>query len=63
MHGPFRVLGVGLACYIVVALLRGQVYARSGPWGREFARATDAWGYWSAVLCYSLLSAALMFVF
>ncbi len=63
MHGPFRILGVALACYVVLALLRGQVYARSGPWGRDFARDADALGYWSAIVCYCLLAAALLFVF
>ncbi len=63
MHGPFRVLGVALACYIGFALARGHVYARSGPWGRDFARDSDAWRYWSAIASYALLSAALMFIF
>ena len=63
MHGLFRILGVALASYTAVALLRGQVYARSGPWGRDFGRHADPWGYWSAIVCYVVLSAALLFIF
>ena len=63
MHGPFRILGVALAFYIAFALASGHVYARSGPWGRDFARDSDTWGYWSAIACYALLSAALLFIF
>jgi hypothetical protein len=63
MHGPFRILGVALACYLVFALVRGHVYARSGAWGRDFERAGNPCGYWSAMASYALLSAALMFIF
>ena len=30
MHGLFRILGVAVAFYVVMALVRGHVYARSG---------------------------------
>ncbi|HVS78081.1 MAG TPA: hypothetical protein VHE11_14175 [Steroidobacteraceae bacterium] len=63
MHGLFRILGVAVAFYVVMALLRGHVYARSGPWGRDFERARDGWRYWSAVVSYALLSSALIFIF
>jgi hypothetical protein len=63
MLTPFRVLGAALACYVVHALLRGHVFARSGVWGRDFDRDGDRWGYWSALVAYALLSAALLFVF
>lgn len=56
-------LGVALALYVALSLVRGQVYARSGMWGRDFYRDTDGWRYWSAIVAYTLLSAALMFVF
>ncbi|HEX5459786.1 MAG TPA: hypothetical protein VFX20_07425 [Steroidobacteraceae bacterium] len=63
MRGLFRILGVAVAFYVVLALLSGHVYARSGPWGRDFERSSDAWRYWSAVVCYALLSVALIFIF
>ncbi|HEU4623965.1 MAG TPA: hypothetical protein VFS52_04335 [Steroidobacteraceae bacterium] len=63
MHALFRVLGVLLAGYIVLALLSGAVYAKSGPWGRTFTRAEEPLHYWSAIASYALLSLALMFWF
>jgi hypothetical protein len=56
-------LGVAVAFYVALSLARGQVHARSGMWSRDFYRDTDAWGYWSAIVCYTLLSAALIFAF
>ena len=63
MDALFKLLGVLVACYVVQALASGAVYARSGVWGRTFRRAEDALGYWSALVAYSLLSLALVFVF
>ena len=63
MDSLFSLLGVLLACYIVLALQSGVVYAKSGPWGRHFRRDDDRFGYWSAIVCYMLLSLALIFVF
>jgi hypothetical protein len=63
MHGLFRILGVGVAFYVAVALRSGHVYARSGLWGRDFERGGDGWRYWSAIVSYSLLSIALIFIF
>jgi hypothetical protein len=63
MHGLFRILGVAVAFYVAVALRSGHVYARSGPWGRDFERGSDGWRYWSAIVTYSLLGIALIFIF
>lgn len=63
MDGLFRLLGILLACYVALALQRGVVYAKSGPWGRHFDRDDDPFHYWSAIVCYVLLSLALLFVF
>ena len=52
-----------MAIYVMVALRSGHVYARSGPWGRDFERDGDPRRYWSAIVSYSLLSIALIFVF
>jgi len=63
MDGLFKLLGVLLACYVALALQNGVVFAKSGPWGRYFRRDDDRFGYWSAIVCYVLLSLALIFVF
>jgi hypothetical protein len=59
----FRALGLLLACYIVVAVLSGAVYAKSAVWGRTFRCAEEPLRYWSAIAAYALLSLALMFWF
>lgn len=56
-------LGAALALYVALSLVRGQVHARSGMWARDFYRDTDGWRYWSAIVSYALLGAALIFVF
>jgi succinate dehydrogenase/fumarate reductase cytochrome b subunit len=63
MSALFRVLGLLLAGYIVVAVLSGAVYAKSAVWGRTFRRAEEPLRYWSAIAAYALLSLALMFWF
>jgi hypothetical protein len=61
--GLFKLLGFLLACYVLRALSTGEVYARSGIWGRTFRRDEQPWSYRSAVVAYAMLSIALMFVF
>ena len=63
MNAVFQALGLLLAGYIVVAVLHGAVYAKSGIWGRTFRRAEQPLRYWSAIAVYALLSLALMFWF
>jgi len=63
MNGLFKALGLLLAGYIFVAVLGGEVYARSGAWGRTFVRAEEPVRYWSAIAAYALLSLALVFWF
>jgi hypothetical protein len=62
MHALFRLLGLLLAAYLLQALHSGHVYARSGFFGRDVSRA-QPFGYWSAVVTYALLAAALLLVF
>jgi len=59
----FRLLGVLLGLYVAYGLANGEVYARSGPWGRTFYRDQDAWRYWSAIVVYCGLTVALLFYF
>jgi len=63
MTDLFRLLAVVVGGYVVVGLLTGEVYARSGVWGRSFRRDENALGYWSAIGAYALLALALGFVF
>ena len=63
MDGIFKLLGVLLAFYVAQSLHRGVVFAKSGPWGRYYRRDEDRFAYWSAIVCYVLLSLALIFLF
>jgi hypothetical protein len=63
MKPLFILLGLLLAAYVVQALVTGTVYAKSGVWGARFSRSENALRYWSALVCYGLLSLALLFVF
>lgn len=59
----FKGLGVIVALYVAYALTVGKVYARRGPWGVTWARSKNPFWYWSTVVIYAILSAALAFVF
>jgi hypothetical protein len=59
----FKFLGVLVALYVVYALSIGRVYAKRGPWGATWTRVEQPLHYWSAIVVYSLLSAALVFIF
>jgi hypothetical protein len=61
--GFFKVLGVLVAAYAVYGLSQGEIYGRSGIWGRTFRRDEDAFGYWSAIVAYAVLALMLLFVF
>lgn len=63
MHALFRLLGVLLAAYLIQALHSRHVYARAGLFGRDLSRDAEPLGYWSALVAYALLAAALLFVF
>jgi hypothetical protein len=63
MSRLFDALGVLLAGYVVMAVVNGAVYAKSGVWGRTFRRVDEPLRYWSAVAAYALLSLALIFWF
>jgi len=63
MHPLFPILGLLVAAYVVQSLFTGEIFAKSGVWGRRYRRDEHAWHYWSAVVCYSLLSLALLFIF
>jgi hypothetical protein len=63
MKPLFILLGLLLAAYVVKSLFTGTVYAKSGAWGARFRRSENALRYWSAIVCYGLLSLALLFLF
>lgn len=59
----FKMLGVVVAVYALYAAVQGEVYAKSGPWGRRVMRADSPAYFWAVVVTYFVLSAALLTVF
>lgn len=59
----FDLLGALLAFYLVHALLRGEVVAKSGPGARRIRREESPRGFWTVMGIYAALSIALVTVF
>jgi hypothetical protein len=63
MSPVFKVLGVFVGLYVVYAALKGQVYVRSGAWGRTIFKRDSPGRFWTAIGVYAILSIALLTVF
>ena len=59
----FKALGVLVAAYALVAAVRGEVYAKSGPGGRTVSREESPAYFWTVVAIYGALAVALITVF
>jgi hypothetical protein len=59
----FKILGVVVIVYTVYAATRGEVFAKSGPWGRVVARDTSPRYFWAVIVIYAGLGLALLTVF
>lgn len=60
MQSVFDLLGVGLAIYVVYAAATGSVYAKHRAWGRAVVRQEEAGYFWTIIVIYALLAAALI---
>jgi hypothetical protein len=59
----FKALGALVALYTIHAAIKGEVYAKSGAWGRTVSRADSPEYFWVVVAIYAALSMALIFLF
>ena len=59
----FKMLGILVALYTAYAVIEGQVYAKSGPWGRTVSRVDSPEYFWVVIAIYAGLSVALVFIF
>ena len=59
----FKLLGAVLAAYTLIAALKGEVYAKSGVWGRTISKHAAPEHFWIAIVIYGALSAALLTLF
>jgi hypothetical protein len=59
----FKLLGVLVALYTAYAAFTGEVFAKSGPWGRTVSRQESPRYFWIVIVIYAGLSVALVTVF
>ena len=59
----FRLLGVLVIAYALYAAWRGEVFARSGAWGKTVLREQSPRYFWAVIAIYGLLGLALLTVF
>lgn len=59
----FKPLGILVAAYVLYAVWRGEVFARSGIWGKTVVREESPRYFWVVIGCYALLAIALLTVF
>ena len=61
--GVFKTLGILVGLYTFFATLKGEVYAKSGPFGRMVSRASSPRYFWVIIAIYAGLSVALLTFF
>ncbi len=59
----FKMLGALVGLYTLFAALQGEVYAKSGPWGRTVSREDSPEYFWVIIAIYAGLSVALITLF
>lgn len=60
MQSVFDLLGAGLAVYVAYAIATGSVYAKQRAWGRAVTRQEESGYFWTIIVIYALLAAALI---
>jgi hypothetical protein len=59
----FNIPGVLVGLYTLYAAVTGEVYAKSGVWGRTVSRVESPDYFWVVITIYAGLSVALITVF
>ena len=59
----FKALGLFLGLYVAYAAYKGEVYAKSGAWGRAVMRTDSLEYFWMVIVVYAGLSIALITLF
>lgn len=59
----FKLLGVLIGLYVAFAVVRGEVFAKSGVWGRTVSKLDSPEYFWVVVTIYGALSLALLTIF
>ena len=56
----FKILGVLVGIYTVIAAVKGEVYARHRAWGRTVLKDEEPRYFWVVIGIYAVLSVALL---
>jgi len=59
----FRIIGVMVAMYTLYAVVMGSVWAKAGIGAKEILREETPGSFWTVIVIYIGLSAALIFYF
>lgn len=59
----FKLLGVLVGLYTILAAFKGEVFARSGVWGRTISKHDSPEYFWVVIAIYGALSVALLTIF
>lgn len=59
----FKLIGALLVLYTLFAAINGEVYAKSGVWGRTIRKVDEPTYFWIVIGIYAALSIALFLVF
>jgi hypothetical protein len=59
----FKLFGGLVGLYTLAATLQGEVYAKSGVWGRTISKAREPRYFWAVIAIYAALSIALLTIF
>jgi len=59
----FKLLGIVVGLYTLYGAWAGEVYARSGVWGRRVRKDESPRYFWTVIAIYGALSVALLTVF
>lgn len=59
----FRIIGLLVALYALYAVVAGEVFAKSGIWGKTYTRRETPVNYWMTIVIYAGLAVACETVF
>lgn len=59
----FKGLGVLVLIYTLYAISQGEVFAKSGAWGKTISRKESPGYFWAVITVYILLGVALLTIF
>jgi len=59
----FKILGILVLFYTLYGANKGEIYAKSGVWGKTIRQSESPHYFWSVIAIYTGLGLALIFLF